>query len=119
LYQGASIAALKLQTTIYWQPALPIAVAEPPTATQQDNWVAIRWAQALCAAVAWDRHCDRATPAAFVQGRHRDICGTAACGFVRKFQVITLGYKVIPFCFCYHFLLVISRLQEVVGKSGV
>jgi hypothetical protein len=36
----------------------------------------------------------RATPAALVQGRYREISRIAACMFVRKFQMITLGYKV-------------------------
>jgi hypothetical protein len=50
LYQEDSKAAFKLKTVYSLLPAgISIAVAEPPTDTQQDSWVAIQWAQA----VAW------------------------------------------------------------------
>jgi hypothetical protein len=99
LYQAASKAAFKLQTIYSLLAAsIPIAVAEPPTDTQQDSWVAIRWPQAVCAAVAWDTAI-RATPAALVQWGHRDTCRIAACRFVGKFQMNTLGNTVGLFLF--------------------
>jgi hypothetical protein len=104
--------------TVYCQPTIPIAVAEPPTDTEKGSWFSIQSAQAVCAAVAWV-NAIRATPAGLVQVRHRDICRIAACRFVGKFQMTNLGYPVRMFSFCCHLVLVISQLQALIDTSGI
>jgi hypothetical protein len=78
--------------TVYWQPAFPSRWLNHQL-THSRTVGSPSGGRKLCV-LLWrgTGTAIRTTPAVLVQGGHRDICRVAACRFVGKFQMITLGY---------------------------